>query len=480
MNNNNNTKLDKDIEKKLYEYQIEHTKNLIYILKKNTTCLDASETGTGKTYCAIAVCKQLNLKPIIICPKSVISVWKKVCKNFNLEPFFIVNYETLKYGKYYINNQRIKCPYLDIIEKPYNIEKNNNKEEGEYHIYPEYRWNIKDEDIIFIFDEVHKCCEIDSLNGKLLYYAKLQNKKMLLLSATIADIPEKFRLFFFILNFIDPEQVKNKKMTYRTYMITMTRWILRDKKPMLRIHSMLYPDRASIMKISLLGDLFPETQIIAEPYYMGNKRQMEIEKEYKIIYQELENLKDKKKKDKQNPLVRIMRAHQRIEILKISTFVELTNDYLENGYSVVIFVNFTKTLETLADMLYAKCVIQGGQELEVRDKNISDFQENKCKVIICNIKAGSTGLSLHDLNGKYPRVSLISPTWNSIELVQALGRIHRAGGKSKSLQRIIYCANTVEDKISDKIKLKLNNINDINNGDIDLTNIKFENEWKYI
>ena len=33
--------------------------------------IDASDTGTGKTYCALSIAKKLNLKPLIICPKSV-------------------------------------------------------------------------------------------------------------------------------------------------------------------------------------------------------------------------------------------------------------------------------------------------------------------------------------------------------------------------------------------------------------------------
>lgn len=61
-------------------------------------------------------------------------------------------------------------------------------------------------------------------------------------------------------------------------------------------------------------------------------------------------------------------------------------------------------------------------------------------------------------------------------MTQALGRIHRAGGMSKSLQRIIYAANTVEEKIADKLQKKLKDMNDINNGDLDLTNIVFEKE----
>ncbi len=38
-----------------------------------------------------------------------------------------------------------------------------------------------------------------------------------------------------------------------------------------------------------------------------------------------------------------------------------------------------------------------------------------------------------------------------------------------ALQRIIYVNGSVEDKIAEKLKIKLANVNDINNGDLDLT-----------
>lgn len=458
--------LDSIISDKLLTYQIDHTLNLIYILKHNITALDASDTGTGKTYTAVATCAQMRLKPIIICPKSVLSSWNRVCKIFDVKPLMIVNYESIRAGKYYTNGLRKKCPYIEIIEN--NEEKSKNIE---------YKWHLENEDnVIFIFDEVHKCSNLETLNGKLLYYTKNEEKYTLILSATVADYPEKFKLFFYVLNFIDPGDVKLKKLTYDQYMSIMYKWILRDSKPMLRIHNMLYPTRATRMKIDVLGDLFPETQIIAQPYTMERKRQEQIEKEYRVIANELDSIKEKGKKDRGNILTKILRAHQKIELLKIPTFVELTNDFIENGFSVVIFVNFTQTLETLATMLYTDCLIYGKQTSDIRDKNINKFQENKSKVIICNILAGSVGLSLHDLYGGHPRVSLISPTWSSINLIQALGRIHRAGAKSKSLQRIIYTANTIEEKIADKLQIKLRDLNSINDGDVDLTNITFEKE----
>lgn len=464
------------IKDKLYDYQIEHTNNLVRIIKTNNTVLDASDTGTGKTYCAIASCNILKLQPMIICPKSVISTWKNVCKIFDVEPLFIVNYELIQRGKINDNGVHRKTKLITIKKI---MTKNNINDVNEIIKY-EYVWNtekIKNNGI-FIFDEVHKCSEITTNNGKILLAAKNSSMPMIILSATIADQPEKFLPFFYILNFIDPDQVKKHNITFFEYINMINKWIYRDHRPMVRIHNMLYPTRGSRMRIDVLGDMFPETQITATPYTMGSKREKEIELEYKKLAIELDDLKEKSKKDKGGILSRIVRAHQKIELLKIPTFIELANDFLHNGFNVVIFVNFTKTLEQIAEMLHTKSVIHGQQTQIERDNIILDFQNNKTNIIVANIKAGGLGISLHDIHGGHPRISLISPTWSSIDLTQALGRIHRAGSKTKSLQRIVYCANTVEEKIADKLKIKLKNINSINNGDLDLSNIKFLSEHK--
>ncbi len=451
--------INKSIKDKLLEYQVEHSENIIRILINNNCCLDASDTGTGKTYTAIASCSHLKLIPIIICPKSVISTWKNVCRYFELKDFIVVNYELIKNGKMYDKKQdKIKSNFIKINDNNFiiNIEKNK---------------------YVFIFDEVHRCSNLESENCKLMLSVKNTGEKMLLLSATIADFPDKFKPFFYILNFISPSQVKEMNIDYKKYINIVTKWIERDSKPMVRIHLMLFPERGSRMRIDVLGDMFPQTQINALPYTMGKNREQEIEKEYKKLAQELKEIKDKKKKDKINPLTITLRTQQKIEILKIPTFIELTNDFIHNKFSVVIFVNFTQTLRTLADFLKTDSVVYGEQTTEDRMRIIDDFQNNKTNIIILNIKAGGIGISLHDIHGGHPRVSLISPSWSSIDLIQALGRIHRAGGKTKTLQRIIYAANTVEERIADKLKIKLSNINSINNGDLDLTNIEFKNDY---
>lgn len=453
------TKKNKD---KLYPYQLGNVNNIIKIIKENGSVLDASDTGTGKTYTSIAACSAMELQPIIICPRSVMFTWKNVSKIFDIIPFFIVNYETIKFGKFYNNKgNRVKCPYL-IYDKD-----TQNK-------YEKYRWNLpKNKNLIFIFDEVHKCTIFDTFNGQLLLSTKKTNLPIMILSATLADKPDKIKMFAYILNFIDKTLAEKQKLTFDQYMKVIDRWLDRDTTPMIRIHNMIYPDRGTRMRIDAIPD-FPETQIIPIAYTIDKKTEADIEKEYESISKLLNDLKDKKAKDKANILVKILRAHQKIELLKIPLFIELTKDFINEGKSVVIFVNFTQTLKTLAKIIDTKCLIFGEQTAEERELNINNFQDNMEKIIICNIKAGSTGLSLHDLKGGHPRISLISPTFNAVELIQAFGRIHRAGAKTKSLQRIVYIANTIEEQIAEKLERKIKNVNNLNNGDLDLTNINFD------
>lgn len=101
-----------EIEEKLLEYQKKHVKNLMYSLDTYGRVLDASDTGTGKTYTCVATCIAMQLKPLIICPKSVISSWKRVLKEFKCKYYGVANYELFQNGKMYTSfsqNESVKC-----------------------------------------------------------------------------------------------------------------------------------------------------------------------------------------------------------------------------------------------------------------------------------------------------------------------------------------------------------------------------------
>ena len=439
-----NVNIDKDIQDNLLDYQILHVQNLIGAINNNNIAIDTSDTGCGKTYCALAICKQLNLEPIIICPKSIISNWRRISNKFNVKPLFVCNYETLRRCKYYKLNDRIDCPYLSFKDKT-------------------FKWHNLKRNNIIIFDEVHFCKNKSTLNGKLLI-SSLPYKK-LLLSATLIDDLKSFEIFTYLLGWCN-----NIKRT-KKYLICETN----NCKSFNYLVKKLYPKYASRISIKELGDRFPKNNIIVESYDDDNNNL--IDEEYKKIKEYYKMLDEKQDKINENRIGKLSKSgiladisfsRQKIELYKIEIIIDLISQYRENKYSIVVFVNFNKTLEMLSKLLDVKCVIHGNQTFEERKKNIKLFQKNLERIIICNIAAGGQSINLHDETGNFPRVSLIVPSFSSTQLIQALGRIHRAGSKSVATQRIIFCSGTVEEHICNRLKEKIKNLSSFNDDDLNI------------
>jgi SNF2 family DNA or RNA helicase len=444
-----NINIKSEIADKLLKYQFRHVFNLMCSLRNNNVVLDGSDTGTGKTYTAIAVCKQLKLKPFIICPKSIIPNWKKICKFFKVKPLGVVNYETIKSGKYYNKDgDRINCPFITINQQL----KNKNM----------FKWNLPKNSII-IFDEVHNCKNSKSINGKLLMSTKELNK-VLLISATISDKPESFQIFGYMLNFYKTVRRGNG---WIKSMLREDKCSIGSSQKLSSINRKIYPNKGSRMRIVELGKTFPDNQISALCY----KLDKDIEKEVNLCFEKIKlgqmNIRwiTKDNKTKKDVLKDITKARMKIEICKVPIFQELIEDYLENGFSVVVFVNYRKTMDLIAKKFKKYCLVHGSQTEQERYNSVNDFQNNKKNLIICTMGAGSQGLNLHDLYG-VPRVSLISPTFKAVELMQALGRIYRSGAKSPALQRIIFCSNTCEEIICNRVKEKLKFTSKLNDNDL--------------
>jgi len=419
------------MEDKLLPYQIQHVNSLYNTLILHKRALDASDTGTGKTYTTIYLCKKLNLIPFIVCPKSVVSTWLKVLHYFD-----------------YNDNEFILTTYNQLLKHHFiKQEKVNNNNDD-----INFKWNFTNIDkmaYLFIYDEAHKCKNKDTINAKILTNLSDFGVNIILLSATIADKP----LYFMILGYVLRLYTSfNDGLFWLDNVINSNK---KSKHPLLGVHNVLYPKYASRMRVDDLENMFKDNKINFDGIYMENY--FEIEREYGLINKMMEQT------DKKN-LGNIQKIRQKIETFKIDTIVKLTFNYLKEGKNVAIFVNFTNTITELSKKLKTKCIIYGNQTLEERSKNIEDFCSDKSRIIICNIQSGGSGISLHDTIGNYPRVSLISPTWSAQDLLQVLGRIHRATGKTDVVQNIIFCKNTIEENIGNVIKSKINNIRILNDG----------------
>jgi superfamily II DNA or RNA helicase len=498
--------LNNDISKKLLNFQIAHVYQLQECLQLRNRVIDASDTGSGKTYCAIAICALLKLTPFIICPKSVISNWSNVCNEFGIKYLGISNYEMLKNCNYYTENyEKVKCPYMDIeiIEIDVKLEKEDDKKEKEIDACelldnsknknlsltnsfgqdlstplklkkePEMNKYIKKKkhgykfylpkDTLVIFDEAHRCKNWSSQTSNLLVAISKCDCKIMILSATLTDKIDCFKPFGIVLDFYKVLEeykpwIKSKELINK---IKYKEWT-EEKKRLDIIHNAIFPQYGSRMKIKELGNLFPSNNITANCYFLEDH--LKVEELYKEINAEIENIK--KLEDKSKALGIIIRNRMRIEMLKVTLFMDLAQEGIDSGYSVVIFVNYISTLEYLCYHLKVDCIIKGGQTMEERDNMIKDFQSNKKKVIIVMQQAGGVGISLHDIHGGHQRMSIISPSWSGQEMRQTLGRIHRAGSKTPAIQKIIYVAKTYEEQLCNIIKIKLRNIDALNDGDL--------------
>lgn len=152
-------------------------------------------------------------------------------------------------------------------------------------------------------------------------------------------------------------------------------------------------------------------------------------------------------------------------MLKIPLFEEMIRESIEAGMSVIVFLNYCDSVDALAKRFNTTCIYDGRNE-KVRDENLKLFQENKEPLLITNIGAAKEGLNAGDELGGHPRISLISPTYSVQKLKQALGRIHRENSKTKSIQKIIYIADTPEEGVVDSVGQNLENMTLINNGTI--------------
>ncbi len=510
--------MSEDLTKKLLEYQVPHLMKLYNSLDKKNRAIDASDTGTGKTYTAIAVCKMLKCNPFIICPKSVVTNWVNVCKYFNCELVGIANYEMIKSCKYYNKSFKMeKCPYitketvkkekkvkipksryetlenikfiksidknllLETFQKLIDNEIKQKEDEIPDKFIPDYNLNFP-ENTIVILDEAHRCKNLGSLTNKLLLALNKTNTKILMLSATLSDKIECFKPFGIMLGFYKEQSCFADWVKYQAtlrHIFNKEHINIKDDENKIKlIHKAIFPDFGARMKIKDLGDLFPKNNIISTCYYLQNHD--EVNKQYKEINESINELKNKE--TKANVLVKILRARQKIEMLKIPLIIDLIEEAIDNNEnnSIVIFLNYRETMEQIKNILNEDMKIKnisliiGEQKIKERDKHIDKFQDNSNKIMLCMVQAGNVGISLHDLHGDNPRISLISPSWSGQDMKQVFGRIHRAGAKSPAIQKLLYVANTYEEKVCELLQNKIKNIDILNDGDF--CDLKIEKE----
>ena len=436
--------------------QREHAVSLLNSLYINGVACDQSETGTGKTYVAAWLAKNLNSPVVIVCPKIMIPTWTEVLSYFGIKAHCLINYEKLMRG----NTEHL------------------NFKDGKDNGPSDYVINFPKNSLV-ILDEVHKCKSATSKNSDFLIKLKMDGYKSLLLSATSATNPLEMKAFGFattLHNLVSYRQFITSSGAYagRYGGFQIDLQSQKTVEAMSNIHNTLFNlyKVSSRMTRKMFDKIFPDNHVMADCFDMGTNTD-KINRVYLQMEAEMAALEESSINYSQHHFAIMTKARRMAELLKVPTMVEMIEDWYDEGISPVVFVNFTDTVEAIEKQLAKNSKfdgkiarIVGGQSDKVRQNDIELFQSDVKRIMIANLAAGNAGVSLHDLNGNFPRGSIISPSYSAINLLQALGRIHRAEGKTTCIQKVMFAAGTIEVEACKRVQCKLNNLECLNDGDL--------------
>lgn len=478
----------------LLPYQIPAVEQLLAATEKHGAAFDGSDMGVGKTYAAVACVREWKRPTLVVCPAISITAWQRVGAALNTQ-FSVVNYEMLRTGATRLGvweNPRpaklprfFKCTACQLVVDPLRPSRCQYHFLGVHcvetkskpHNYGKFIWNHNVKQLVF--DEVHRCSALDSLQSDMLVAGKRQSIPTLGLSATVAESPLDFRAFGYVLglhNYLDFFRWAAKrgcrKVPWGGFEFAVGE--AKRREIVAALHAEIFPARGTRVRISDLGPAFPECQITAELYDL--KEADKINELYAQMDGAIKALNEQKLTDKcaEHPLTALLRASEEIELLLVPIFEELRADARASGLSVAIFVNYRRTVDELCRRLGTTCRVDGSQVgaagARQRQQNLDDYQANRSLDIVLSAAAGNASIGLQDLHGR-PRLGLVSVGHSATQFRQLCGRIPRQGSLSPARYRVVLAAGTVQEKIHKQLSGKLDRLDILNDGDLMAANL---------
>jgi len=168
----------------------------------------------------------------------------------------------------------------------------------------------------------------------------------------------------------------------------------------------------------------------------------------------------------QHHLALITEARNAAAVAKVPATVDLVNDMVEGGEKVIVFTNWTRSLELLEKQFGAQCVVfHGGMSATQKDNAVTAFQTNdNVRIFVANLKAGGVGLNLTAAT----QVVFNDLTWTPADHRQGEDRSNRIGQKRFVTATYVLAAGTFDEDLAVMLKDKLDTINTFENTDEDL------------
>jgi SWI/SNF-related matrix-associated actin-dependent regulator 1 of chromatin subfamily A len=453
-----------DYSKYSHRPPLEHQKEAIQKLVENKKFILADDMGLGKTTSTIIAALESNSKKVlIICPATLKINWKREIENYSNKSVYIAE------GKNF-------SPDADFVIINYDIIKNfhDTKKKGESQI-------LDSNFDLVVVDEAHYIKNGTAQRTKLINDIVKSVDRLWLLSGT--PMTSRPIDYYNLLNLVDSPTARN----WMAYVIRYCQgyqfnaggrkiWNVTGASNLEELR-----DRTSgtILR-RLKEDVLDLPDKIITPVYLRLKS-----KNYEEVMGEYYDWYDKNPDESKSLTVqftKLTKVRQIIADEKISQTIELAENIIEQGKKVIIFCNFTDSLNKIVEHFGKISVkLDGSMSKPNRQHSVDEFQDNeKVRVFVSNLKAGGVGITLTAAEAVIFNDISFVPS----DMAQAEDRAYRYGQKNNVLIYYPIFDNSIEAVIYDMVNAKKQVISTVmgdnqDNGDAAEEILQRINELRY-
>ena len=413
---------------------LNHQKESIQKLVENKKFILADDMGLGKTTSTIIAALESGAKKIlIICPATLKINWKREIENYTNRSIYIAE------GKNFSTEHDFVIINYDILKNFHDIKKKNDSEI--------FRANFD----LVVVDEAHYIKNAQAQRTKLINDIVKKVDRLWLLTGT--PMTSRPIDYYNLLNLVDSPVAKNW-MAYVIRYCSGYQFKVGAKKVWnvmgaSNLEELRERTSSTILR-RLKEDVLDLPEKIITPVYLRLKS-----KNYEELMGEYYNWYEKNPEESKSITVqftKLTKVRQVIADEKISQTIEIAENIIEQGKKVLVFCNFTDSLNKIIEHFGKIAVkVDGSMSKLERQISVDNFQENeKIKILVGNIKAAGVGLTLTAAEAVIMNDLSFLPSDHS----QAEDRAYRYGQKNNVLVYYPIYENTIEAIIYDILNNK--------------------------
>jgi SWI/SNF-related matrix-associated actin-dependent regulator 1 of chromatin subfamily A len=423
-----------DYSKYSHRPPLDHQKEAIEKLTGSKRFILADDMGLGKTTSTIIAALETGAKKIlIVCPASLKINWQREIANYSDRPVFIAE------GKKFSTEDDFVIVNYDILK---NFHDTKNKEES---LLDQSKFDL------VILDEAHMISNVQAQRTKIINgFAKKINRVWLLTGTPMTSRPMNY---YNLLNLIESPVAQNWKayaIRYcQGYQFSAGKRKVWNVSGASNLEELRDRTSKQILR-RLKEEVLDLPDKIITPVYLRLKS-----KEYEDLMGEYFDWYDKNPNESSSLTVqfsKLMKVRKVISNEKTKQTIEFAENILEQGKKVIIFTNFTDSLQTMYQHFGKQAVyLDGSCSNSMRQQAVDEFQTNdKIRVFVGNLKAAGVGLTLTSAEVVIMNDLSFVPAEHS----QAEDRAYRYGQKSNVLVYYPIYDNTIEAAIYDILNKK--------------------------